>query len=164
MYEWQEQFVNKYCYTACTRVNKINYTPHFLFKQALNSPYVTESCYRQEILAAKTQDECFSRSFFPNYRFRKNISRNYKILKNKIMLKPRKGQQNRLGKYMNTSSEECQHMGTYKKPTGMDIKALKTQKLSRLIQDQQAECIGFIINSVTHAFVCADKIYLKPCI
>lgn len=46
----------------------------------------------------------------------------------------------------------------------MDIKAFKTQILSRLIQDQRAECIGFIINSVIHAFVCADKIYLKPCI
>lgn len=44
----------------------------------------------------------------------------------------------------------------------MDIKAFKTQILSRLIQDQRAECIGFIINSVIHAFVCADKIYLKP--
>lgn len=80
------------------------------------------------------------------------------------MLKPRKGQENRMVKYMNKSSEKCQYTGTYKKLTGMDIKAFKTQIISRLIQDQRAECIGFIINSVIHAFVCADKTYLKPCI
>lgn len=61
--------------------------------------------------------------------------------------------------YMNKLPEECQRPGTYKNCTGVDIKALKTQILCRLIQYQRAECIGFIINSVGHAFVCADKIH-----
>lgn len=86
----------------------INYTPHFLFKQALNSPYVTESCVTdKKLLLPKHRMSVFPDRSFQITDLGKNISRNYKILKNKIMLKPRKGQENRMVKYMNKSSEKC---------------------------------------------------------
>lgn len=63
---------------------------------------------------------------------------------------------------MNKSSEECQDTGTYKKTHRSGHKGFKdTHTMEANLEG--AECIGFIVASVIHAFVCADKIHLKPC-